>query len=304
MEMEEDNVLDELHSVRDFVRWGASRFTEARLWFGHGTDNAWDEAVVLVCAALHLPLDTGARALDARLTGREKQVVLEYLERRVTERVPAPYLTGEAWFAGLRFVVDERVLVPRSPFAELIQGEFGPWLTRTPERILDLCTGSGCIGIASALTFPDAEVDLVDVSAAALEIAEVNIAAHRVERRVRTVESDLFEELDEAYDLIVCNPPYVDADDYAELPDEYRCEPELALAAGFDGLDVVRRVLRDAADWLNDEGVLFVEVGNSAVALEERFPDIGFTWVELERGGDGIFVFSREELLAIQDLLD
>lgn len=301
--MEED-VLDELYTLRDFVRWGASRFTEAGLWFGHGTDNAWDEAVVLVCAALYLPLDSGARALDARVTRNEKLRVLEYLERRVTERVPAPYITGEAWFAGLRFQVDERVLVPRSPFAELIEREFRPWLTAAPERILDLCTGSGCIGIACALAFPDAEVDLVDISLAALEVADGNIAAHRVERRVRTLESDLFEELDQAYDLIVCNPPYVDADDYADLPDEYRCEPELALAAGVDGLDVVRRVLRDAPDWLEDEGLLFVEVGNSAAALEERFPDIGFTWVELERGGDGIFVFSREELLAIQEMLD
>jgi protein-(glutamine-N5) methyltransferase, ribosomal protein L3-specific len=300
----EDDVLDELCTVRDFVRWGASRFTEAGLCFGHGTDNAWDEAVVLVCAALHLPLDSGARALDARLTRAEKQIALEYLERRITERVPAPYITGEAWFAGLRFAVDERVLVPRSPFAELIEREFRPWLTAAPERILDLCTGSGCIGIACALAFPDAEVDLVDISLAALEVADGNIAAHRVERRVRTLESDLFEELDQAYDLIVCNPPYVDADDYAELPDEYRCEPELALAAGVDGLDVVRRVLRDAADWLEDEGLLFVEVGNSAAALEDRFPDVGFTWVELQRGGDGIFVFSREELLAIQELLD
>lgn len=302
--MADDEVLDALCTVRDFVRWGASRFTAAELWFGHGTDNAWDEAVVLVCAALRLPLDSGARALDARLTRAEKQVVLEYLERRVTERTPTPYLTGEAWFAGLPFIVDERVLVPRSPFAELIDREFSPWLTRMPERILDLCTGSGCIGIACALAFPDAEVDLVDISMEALEVAELNVARHRVERRVRTLESDLFEDLDQAYDLIVCNPPYVDADEYAELPDEYRREPELALAAGVDGLDVVRRVLRDAPDWLEDEGLLLVEVGNSAVALEERFPDVVFTWVELERGGDGIFVFSREELLAIQDLLD
>lgn len=302
--MEDDEVLDGLYTVRDFVRWGASRFTEAELWFGHGTDNAWDEAVVLVCAALRLPLDSGARALDARLTRTEKQVVLEYLERRVTERAPAPYLTGEAWFAGLRFIVDERVLVPRSPFAELIDREFSPWLTRPPERILDLCTGSGCIGIACALAFPDAEVDLVDISMEALEVADLNITLHRVERRVRTLESDLFEDLDQVYDLIVCNPPYVDADEYAELPDEYRREPELALAAGIDGLDVVRRVLRDAPGWLEDGGLLLVEVGNSAAALEERFPDVVFTWVELERGGDGIFVFRREELLAIQDLLD
>lgn len=296
--------LDALVTIRDFVRWGASRFNAAGLWFGHGTDNAWDESVALVCAALHLPLDIGARVLDARLVDTEKAAVLDYLERRVTERVPAPYITGEAWFAGLRFLVDERVLVPRSPFAELIGREFRPWLAASPERILDLCAGSGCIGIACALTFPDAEVDLADVSVEALEVADLNVAEHRLERRVRTLESDLFEDLDQSYDLIVCNPPYVDADDYAEMPDEYHCEPELALAAGPEGLDVVRRVLRDAPDWLEDGGMLFVEVGNSAAALEERYPDIAFTWVELERGGDGIFVFSREELLAVREWLD
>ncbi len=296
--------FEQLHTVRDFVRWGASHFNASGLWFGHGTDNAWDEAVALVCAALHLPLDVGAQVLDARLTDTEKGAVLEHFERRVSERKPAPYITGEAWFAGLRFIVDERVLVPRSPFAELIEREFQPWLSYSPERILDLCTGSGCIGIACALAFPDAEVDLVDLSPEALEVADLNIARHRLERRVRAIESDLFEELDEAYDLIVCNPPYVDADDYAEMPEEYRWEPEQALAAGVDGLDVVRRILRDAPDWLEDEGMLFVEVGNSAVALEERYPEIAFTWVDLERGGDGIFVFSREELLAVQELLD
>jgi len=302
--MQDDEALDELHTVRDFVRWGASRFTEAGLWFGHGTDNAWDEAVVLVCAALRLPLDSGARALDARLLRSEKQLVLEYLERRVTERVPAPYITGEAWFAGLKFQVDERVLVPRSPFAELIERGFNPWLTRTPERILDLCTGSGCIGIACALAFPDAEVDLADISTEALDVAEANIVQHELERRVRAIETDLFDGLEDAYDLIVCNPPYVDADDYAAMPDEYRSEPALALAAGADGLDLVRRVLREAPDWLQDDGLLFVEVGNSALALEERYPEIPFTWVELERGGDGIFVLTRDELLAAQAFLD
>jgi ribosomal protein L3 glutamine methyltransferase len=299
-----DECLEQLHTVRDFVRWGASRFNAAGLCFGHGTDNAWDDAVALVCAALHLPLDSGGQVLDARLTTTEKGAVLDCFERRVDERKPAPYITGEAWFAGLRFRVDERVLVPRSPFAELIERGFRPWLRSAPERILDLCAGSGCIGIACAHVFPDAEVDLADLSVDALEVADLNIIRHRLERRVRAIESDLFEELEQAYDLIVCNPPYVDADDYAEMPEEYRWEPELALAAGVDGLDVVRRILRDAPDWLEDEGMLFVEVGNSALALEERYPEIAFTWVDLERGGDGIFVFSREELLAVQELLD
>lgn len=296
--------LEQLFTVRDFVRWGTSRFTEAGLWFGHGTDNAWDEAVVLVCAALHLPLQSGPNVLDARLLDSEKRRVLEFLERRVEERVPAPYITGEAWFAGLKFQVDERVLVPRSPFAELIEQGFSPWLVRAPERILDLCTGSGCIGIACALAFPGAEVDLADISVDALDVAEANIAQHELERRVRTVETDLCDGLEEAYDLIVCNPPYVDADDYAAMPDEYHSEPALALAAGPDGLDLVHRLLREAADWLQDDGLLFVEVGNSALALEERYPEIPFTWVELERGGDGIFVLTRDELLAAQEFLD
>ena len=295
-----DQALMQLHSIRDFIRWGASHFAEAGIWFGHGTDNAWDEAVVLVCAALHLPVDGNPNVLDARLTDTEKLRVLELLERRVTERLPAPYISGEAWFAGLKFHVDERVLVPRSPLAELIDQSFKPWLAGEPESILDLCTGSGCIGIACAYQFPDASVDLSDISQDALAVAELNIATHQLVERVSAVHSDGFDNIESCYDLIVSNPPYVDAADLAAMPEEYRREPALALASGNDGLEFTRRVLSQAAKYLSESGVLMMEVGNSWLALAEAYPHIPFTWIELERGGHGVFVLTRAELEATQ----
>ena len=295
-----DQALMQLHSIRDFIRWGASHFAEAGIWFGHGTDNAWDEAVVLVCAALHLPVDGNPNVLDARLTDTEKLRVLELLERRVTERLPAPYITGEAWFAGLKFHVDERVLVPRSPLAELIDQSFKPWLAGEPESILDLCTGSGCIGIACAYQFPDASVDLSDISQDALAVAELNIATHQLVERVSAVHSDGFDNIESCYDLIVSNPPYVDSADLATMPEEYRREPALALASGNDGLEFTRRVLSQASNYLSESGVLMMEVGNSWLALGEAYPHIPFTWLELERGGHGVFVLTRAELEAAQ----
>ena len=297
-------MLTQLHTVRDFVRWGASYFGEANIWFGHGTDNAWDEAVVLVCAALHLPVDSNPNIFDARLTDVEKLRVLELLERRVSERLPAPYITGEAWFAGLKFKVDERVLVPRSPVAELIEQDFMPWLADEPERILDLCTGSGCIGIACAYQFPEASVDLSDISQDALAVAELNIAAHQVSERVRTLLSDGFEGIEGRYDLIVSNPPYVDNGDLTAMPEEYRREPAMALASGADGLDFTRLALAQAAEYLTETGILVMEVGNSWVTLAETYPDIPFTWLELERGGHGVFVLTRAELEAAQEQLE
>ena len=299
----QDQILRQLHTVRDFVRWGASYFGEAGIWLGHGTDNAWDEAVVLVCAALHLPMDSNPNILDARLLDTEKQRVLELLERRVTERLPAPYLTGEAWFAGLKFTVDERVLVPRSPLAELIEQDFAPWLRIEPQRILDLCTGSGCIGIACAYQFPGASVDLSDISPGALAVAELNIAAHQRSEQMRTVHSDGFESIEGRYDLIVSNPPYVDEADLLSMPEEYRREPALGLASGADGLDFTRLALVQAAEHLTEVGILVMEVGNSWLALAEAYPDLPFTWLELERGGHGVFVLTRDELEAAQDIL-
>ena len=291
-------LVDHLHSVRDYLRFGTSRFNEAKLYFGHGSDNAWDDALALVLHALHLGQEGREQILDARLTPGEGRAILALFIRRIEGRVPVPYLTGEAWFAGLKFKVDERVLIPRSPIAELIEVGFSPWLVDEPMTILDLCTGGGCIGIGCAYAFPDAEVVLSDISTDALTVAGENIEQHNLVSRVSTLESDLFSGIDQRFDLIVSNPPYVDAPDYAAMPPEYHCEPALALESGDDGLDFTRRLLREAAGYLNELGILVVEVGNSAVHLEEAFPDVPFTWLEFERGGYGVFVLTQAELLA------
>lgn len=291
------DVCSDLISVRDYIRWGASQFNAAELFFGHGTDNAWDDALQLVLHALHLPLPLNPDVLDTRLTLAERKEVVALLRRRIDERMPTAYLTGTAWFAGLPFRVDPRVLVPRSPIAELIENQFSPWLLQEPEYILDLCTGSGCIGIACAYAFPEAAVDLSDISRDALEVAQRNIDIHEVGHRVRAIESDLFDSLAELrYDLIVSNPPYVDAEDLAEMPAEYHAEPALGLASGVDGLDFTRRLLREALDHLTDEGVLIVEVGNSGVALEAAYPELPFTWLEFRRGGHGVFLLTAAQL--------
>ncbi len=289
--------VDHLCTVRDYLRFGSSRFNEAELYFGHGSDNAWDDALALVLHALHLGQEGSEQILDARLTPDEGRAVLALFIRRIEGRIPAPYLTGEAWFAGLKFKVDERVLIPRSPIAELIEAGFAPWLVGEPETILDLCTGGGCIGIACAYAFPDADVLLSDISTDALVVAEENIGQHALASRVRATESDLFQGIDQRFDLIVSNPPYVDAKDYAAMAQEYHREPGLALESGEDGLDFTRRLLREAADYLTEEGILVVEVGNSAVHLEQVFPEVPFTWLEFERGGSGVFVLTREEIL-------
>ncbi len=292
-----DALANELLTVRDYIRWGASRFNDAGLYFGHGTDNAWDEASGLVLHSLHLPWDINPEVLSARLTFEERRQVITVLERRIHERIPAAYIMGEAWFAGLKFKVDERVLVPRSPIAELIENGFEPWLTAEPLRILDLCTGSGCIGIACAHAFPQAQVDLADISLDALEVAEENIALHGLGDRVRAVHSDLFSALaGQRYDLIVSNPPYVNQDDLSSMPEEYLAEPEIALGSGSDGLDFTRHLLSEARDHLTANGVLIVELGNSWVSLEEVFPCLPFTWLEFERGGHGVFLLTAVDL--------
>lgn len=293
-----------LLTIQDFVRWGASRFNAEDLFFGHGTDNALDEATHLVLHVLHLPPDLSATYRECRLTYTERSRVAELLERRVNERKPAAYLTNRAWFAGIEFYVNEDVLVPRSPLAELVEAGFDPWVD--PEavgRVLDLCTGSGCIGIACAVYLPEAEVDLVDVSPKALEVASRNLARHRLEDRVRVLESDLFAGVGERrYDVIVSNPPYVSAAELASLPEEFSKEPRLGLAGGESGLDLVLRILCDAPDHLNEGGVLVVEVGNSAPELERRFPDLPFLWLDFERGGEGVFLTKREQLLEFHPL--
>lgn len=289
--------IDDLHSVRDYLRYVSSRFADSPLFFGHGTDNVWDEAVQLVMRSLHLPLENNTLFLDARLTRDERQLIVDRMERRIEERVPLAYLLGEAWFMGLPFHVDERVLVPRSPLGELIQAGLQPWLGEHPVgRVLDLCTGSGCIGIATASVFEEADVDLSDISPDALEVAAANIEYHEVGDRVRTVRSDVFEGIDGRYDVILSNPPYVDAEDIADMPTEYSHEPELGLAAGGDGLDIAHRILAGAATHLNPGGLLIVEVGNSWPALQEAYPDLPFTWLEFENGGDGVFLLTAEDL--------
>ncbi len=288
---------DELITIRDFLRWGASEFLAAKLYFGHGTDNAFDESEQLVLHAIHLTPPLADEWLDARLTRAERERVLENLQRRIDERIPAAYITGQAWFAGLPFVVDNRVLVPRSPIAELIKNRFEPWLTKAPQQILDLCTGSGCIGIACAYAFPDADVQLSDISFDALAVAEENIQQHNLFERVFAIQSDMFHNLTGLrFDLIVSNPPYVDAEDLADMPDEYHAEPEIGLGSGEDGLDFTRSLLLQAVDYLTDDGLLVVEVGNSWVALAESYPDVPFTWVEFQHGGHGVFVLQAHEL--------
>ncbi|WP_018137552.1 MULTISPECIES: 50S ribosomal protein L3 N(5)-glutamine methyltransferase [unclassified Thioalkalivibrio] len=288
-----------LRTLRDFIRFGASQFRAAGLSFGHGTDNAFDEAAWLVLHTLHLPLDLPESWWSSNLSEAERTRVIAVLRTRIETRKPAAYLTGEAWFAGLPFFVDEHVLVPRSPLAELIAVGFEPWIEAdSVERVLDLCTGGGCIGITTALALPQAQVDLSDVSEPALAIAARNIERHGVGERVQVRHSDVFDALgtEDRYDLIVSNPPYVDARDMAELPQEYRHEPELGLAAGEDGLDIVRRILADARRHLTEDGALIVEVGNSQPAVEEAFPDLPLIWLEFESGGHGVFLAYARDL--------
>ena len=297
-----DEAVNELHTLQDMLRWTVSRFNAAGLFYGHGTDNAWDEAVQLVLPTLYLPLDIPSEVRFSRLTSSERLRIVERVIRRINERTPVAYLTNKAWFCGMEFFVDERVLVPRSPIGELIENRFEPFLAEEPTRIMDLCTGSGCIGIVCAHMFPDAEVDVVDISTDALEVAEQNIQDHGLEQQVIPLRSDLLRDVPkDKYDLIVTNPPYVDQEDMDSLPDEFRHEPELGLAAGTDGLKLVRRILANAPDYLKDNGILICEVGNSMVHMEEQYPHIPFTWIEFENGGHGVFMITRDQLLACQE---
>jgi len=292
----------QLNNVHDLLRWCVTKLQQAEVFFGHGTDNALDEARVLVSFALALDYSQLDWFKTAQLTSAEREQIADLLSVRIQERKPAAYLTQQAWFCGLPFYVDERVLVPRSPIGELIENQFAPWLSHTPERILDLCTGSACIAIACAYAFPDAEVDALDISADALAVAEQNVMQHQLEDRVFPMASDLYSTVKGVrYDLIVTNPPYVDAEDMDDLPDEFRHEPELGLAAGEDGLSLVETILREAPDQLTEQGILICEVGNSMIALAEKYPQVPFTWLDFERGGDGVFLLTYAELKAHQD---
>jgi ribosomal protein L3 glutamine methyltransferase len=295
----EDQIKSELQTVGDCVRWAQTCFERAGLHFGHGTDNAWDEALHLVFGSLQLDWSTDPSILDCQLSDAEKQALIRNVQRRVEERIPVPYLTGRAWFAGLEFRIDRRAIIPRSPIAELIEAEFSPWYAGAKlERVLDLCCGSGCIGLAIASWLPQTRVDLADIDEDALSLARENRELLGLEDRVEIIISDLFQGLrGRQYDLIVTNPPYVDASDLAEMPREYTFEPPLALGSGSDGLQAMRGILAEAVHHLSPDGLLVAEVGNSWEALEEAFPRVPFTWIELERGGHGVFVLTARELL-------
>jgi ribosomal protein L3 glutamine methyltransferase len=287
-------------TVRSLITRGARRLKRAHVHFGHGTDNAWDEAASLTLHALGLAPDGGAALYRRRVSAVKAARAAKLIERRISERVPAPYLTGVTWFAGLPFTVDARVLVPRSPLAELIERGFAPWADpRRVRRILDLGTGSGCIAIACAKALPGTKVDAVDISAAALEVARINVRRHRLARRVRLVKSDHFSALKRrTYDIIVANPPYVGEPEMRRLPPEYRHEPRVALAAGARGLDSVAVILREARDHLRARGLLIVEVGNTEAAVRRAYPKLPFLWLQFARGGGGVFLLTREQLVA------
>lgn len=292
----------ELKTICDFIRFASSRFYEAGLYFGHGTDNAWDEAAALVLHTLHLPYDVHPRALDANLLEEEKAAIIERINLRVEKRIPLAYITHEAWFASLPFYVDERVLIPRSPIAELIEAGFSPWINPDDvKNVLDLCTGSACIAIATAKYMPHVSVDAADISDDALQVAKTNVARHECQDQVKLIRSDLFANIPaKKYDIIVSNPPYVSEEEVAALPDEYRHEPVLGLEAGIKGLDIVKRILQHASDYLSEDGILIVEVGNTEYTLQEAYPEIPFTWLEFERGGGGVFILTASELAQLK----
>lgn len=292
------DVLTTLTTIRDYVRWASSEFARAHLFFGHGSANALDEAVALVLHKLHQPYNLSESYFDSVLTVSERQAVIDIVDRRINERIPAAYLTQEAIFAGLSFFVDQRVLVPRSPIAELIEQRFAPWVQEeNVERVLDLCTGSGCIAIACAYAFAEALVDAVDLSTDALDVAQINVDRHQLTDSVTLYHSDLFKSLPSTqYDIIVSNPPYVSHVEWTGLAPEFRAEPDMGFLGGQSGLDLVLRILVDARDYLKANGILIVEVGSSAQTLQDAFPDLPFYWIDFERGGDGVFLLTAEQV--------
>jgi ribosomal protein L3 glutamine methyltransferase len=290
---------EELFTIRDWLRFTVSRFEESGIFYGHGTDNAYDEAAWLILSALHLPHDTLENFLDAVITEQERRHLAHLVERRVTERTPTAYLVREAWLKGFKFYVDERVIVPRSFIAELLAEQLAPWI-EFPEMVTsaaDICTGSGCLGVLLAHAFPDAAIDVVDISPDAISVANINIANYGLQEQVQAIQSDMFTALKgKTYDLIISNPPYVDAPSMATLPQEYRNEPQLALGSGLAGLDHTHTLLREAPKHLNEGGLLVVEIGHNRDALLEAYPDLPFTWLEVEAGNEFVFLLTKEQL--------
>ncbi len=298
MASESSDIINSLATIRDYIRWASSRFTEAGLFFGHGTDNALDEACYLVLHTLHQPYHLSRDYFDAVLTEADRLALFNIITRRIDKKIPAAYLTHEAILAGLSFYVDERVLIPRSPIAELIEAHFSPWVdSERVKNVLDLCTGSGCIAIACAYAFPDAQIDALDFSREALEVAALNRERHHLQEQVSLVHSDLFSGLPEKkYAIIVSNPPYVARAEWQQLPTEYFAEPEMGFDGGEDGLDLVIRILAQAEKYLCNHGILVVEVGSSAETLQNRFPEVPFYWLDFERGGDGVFLLTAQQV--------
>ena len=294
-----DASREALQNVRDLIRYGVSRFNQSKLSFGHGSDNAWDEAVYLVLSALHLPPDQLEPFMDARVLPEERQKALQYIDARCDKRVPAPYLTHEAWLQGYAFYVDERVIVPRSPIAELLMTQLSPWVLDPYEvtSILDVCTGSGCLAIIAAHQFPEAFVDVTDISSQALEVAQRNVAEHGLTDRLTLHHGSLFDPLPVSarYDLIICNPPYVNSQSMRALPPEYQHEPSLALAGGEDGMDLVRIILEQAPAHLNDQGILVLEIGHERAHFEAAFPELEPVWLDTTQASDQILLLTREQ---------
>jgi len=290
----------ELHTIRDWLRFAVSQFENSDIFYGHGTDNSYDEAVWLIMSALHLPMETLNNFLDARLTQSERDKLAQFIEQRITKHTPTAYLLKEAWLQGFKFYVDERVLIPRSFIAELLANDLSPWV-EFPEMIesaADICTGSGCLGVLLANSFPNAAIDVVDISQDAIDVCNINIANYGLENQITAIKSDMFSALaGKKYDIIISNPPYVDAPSMAALPAEYQNEPQLALGSGTAGLDHTHTLLREAASYLNDDGLLIVEIGHNREALEAAYPNTIFNWLETSSGNEFVFLLTKEQLI-------
>lgn len=297
--MTTNQITTELQTIRDWLRYAVSQFEASDIFYGHGTDNAYDEAVWLIMSALHLPMDTLNNFLDARLITSERNKLANFIDQRITQHTPTAYLLKEAWLQGLKFYVDERVLIPRSFIAELLNTDLSPWI-EFPEMIesaADICTGSGCLGVLLASVFPNAAVDVIDISQDAIDVANINIANYGLEAQVTAIKSDMFSALSgKKYDVIISNPPYVDAPSMAALPAEYQNEPQLALGSGIAGLDHTHTILREAANYLNDDGILIVEIGHNRDALEDAYPNIIFNWLEVSSGTEFVFLLTKSQL--------
>ena len=304
-----DTAINELITIRDWIRFAVSQFEASDIFYGHGTDNAYDEAVWLIMSALHLPMDTLDNFLDARLTTSERNKLADFIEQRITKHTPTAYLVKEAWLQGLKFYVDERVLIPRSFIAELLNHDsntsdsstwqLSPWI-EYPEMVesaADICTGSGCLGVLLTSAFPNAVVDVIDISQDAIDVANINIENYGLQEQITAIKSDMFAALKgKKYDVIISNPPYVDAPSMAALPAEYQNEPQLALGSGVAGLDHTHTILREAANYLNDDGILIVEIGHNREALEAAYPNLVFNWLEVSSGNEFVFLLTREQL--------